>query len=694
MSESSPHPANRLSRETSPYLLQHAHNPVDWYAWGEEALAAARDQDKPIFLSIGYSACHWCHVMERESFENPDIAALMNRHFINIKVDREERPDLDQIYMQAVLALTGQGGWPMSVFLTPERRPFFGGTYWPPTPLYGRPGFPQILEAVADAWQNKREQLDGQAERLTNALIEESERAANRQTLSNDVLEQAVLHLLRHADTSEGGFGRAPKFPHPFDLRVLLRSWKRFGNEPALAQVILTLDKMAGGGIYDHLGGGFHRYSTDARWLVPHFEKMLYDNALLVPAYLEAYQATGEERYATVVRETLDYILREMKQPAGGFYSTQDADSEGEEGKFFVWTAAEIEQHLGAERAGIFGTCYDVAPGGNWEGKTILNLPQPLAESAKMLEMDEVELKSLLAECRAKLLEVRENRVHPGRDEKVLTSWNGLMITAMAMAAQVLGDERYAAAAARAADFVLGSMRSDDGGLLHSFKDGQARFTAYLDDYACLLDGLAEVYQATFETRYLESALELGERMIDHFADADGGGFYYTASDHEQLIVRQKDSQDNATPSGNAMAATALLKLSRLTGRRDLEERAVGTLEMLSGQMKNAPSASGQSLIALEFLLGNPLEAVIADGEKAGDSAAMLGGLYHRFLPNKVVLRRARDVSDEDLSPAVKELLAGKTAQDGNPAIYLCEHGTCQAPIARTEALKAALDAH
>ena len=449
---------------------------------------------------------------------------------------------------------------------------------------------------------------------------------------------------------------------------------------------------MSRGGIYDHLGGGFHRYSTDARWLVPHFEKMLYDNALLVPAYLEAYQATGEEPCANIVRETLDYVLREMTQPEGGFYSTQDADSEGEEGKFFVWTAAEIQEHLGAEHARIFSTCYDVAPGGNWEGKTILNLPRPLAESAKILSLEEDDLKSALAVCRAKLFEVRQQRVHPGRDEKVLTSWNGLMITAMAMAAQVLGEDRYAAAATRAADFILNAMRSTDGGLLHSYKDGQARFTAYLDDYACLLDGLAEVYQATFETRYLESALEHSEQMIHRFADPEHGGFYYTASDHEPLIVRQKDSQDNATPSGNAMAATALLKLSRLTGRQDLEERAVKTLEMLSGQMKNAPSASGQALIALEFLLGNPLEAVVVDGETPGESAAMLGELYHHFLPNKVVLRRPRELSDADLSPAVKELLAGKTAQDGKPAIYLCEHGTCQAPLAETEALKAALD--
>ncbi len=352
MSEPS-RPTNRLIHETSPYLLQHAHNPVDWYPWGEEALEAARSEDKPIFLSIGYSACHWCHVMEHESFEDPEIAEVMNRHFINIKVDREERPDLDQIYMQAVLALTGQGGWPMSVFLTPDGRPFFGGTYWPPEAKYGRAGFPQILEAVQDAWQNKRGELDEQAGRLTAAMIEEAERLGEQQTLSKDLLDNAASQLLRYADPANGGFGRAPKFPHPFDLRVLLRIWKRFGNQEALDHVILTLDKMAQGGIYDHLGGGFHRYSTDAHWLVPHFEKMLYDNALLVPAYLEAYQATGEERFANVVRETLDYVLREMTQPRGGFYSTQDADSEGEEGKFFVWTSQEIEAILGADREGV-----------------------------------------------------------------------------------------------------------------------------------------------------------------------------------------------------------------------------------------------------------------------------------------------------------------------------------------------------
>lgn len=691
MSESS-RPANRLINETSPYLLQHAHNPVDWYPWGEEALDAARSEDKPIFLSIGYSACHWCHVMEHESFEDPDIAEQMNRDFINIKVDREERPDLDQIYMQAVLALTGQGGWPMSVFLTPDGRPFFGGTYFPPVPQYGRGGFPQILEAVQDAWQNKRSQLDEQAGRLTSAMIEEASRLGEPQTLNQDLLDNAARQLLRYADPHNGGFGRAPKFPHPFDLRVLLRVWRRFGSQEALEHVLLTLDKMAQGGIYDHLGGGFHRYSTDARWLVPHFEKMLYDNALLVPAYLEAYQATSEERFANVVRETLDYVLREMTQPQGGFYSTQDADSEGEEGKFFVWTSEEIEAVLGADRAKVFNRCYDVMPQGNWEGKTILNLPRPLSESAAVLGLEKSELEKVLAQCRAKLFAVREDRIPPGRDEKVLVSWNGLMITAMAMAAPILGEERYAQAAQNAANFILSDMRTSDGGLLHSYKDGQARLNGYLDDYACLLDGLAELYQATFEPYYLEEALKLSEHLASRFADDENGGFYYTASDHEELIVRQKDSQDNATPSGSAMAATALLKLSRLCGRSDLEAIAVKTLETLSGQMQSAPSSSGQALIALDFLLGKTWEAVVVEDDEPYKSAEILVELYARFLPNKVVLHRAKNTTDAELPPAIKPVLTGKTAQNGKATVYLCEHGTCQSPIADIEELRKRLD--
>ncbi len=546
---------NRLVHETSPYLQQHAHNPVDWYPWGPEALAAAVKFDRPIFLSIGYSACHWCHVMEHESFENAAIAELMNEHFINIKVDREERPDLDQIYMSAVTALTGRGGWPMSVFLTPKLEPFYGGTYWPPTSRMGMPGFGDVLTQVYAAWVHRRDDVERGARELTDAVVEAGRSTAEQQPLSESLLKKAESTLLRTADHVHGGFGSAPKFPHPMDLRLLLRTAKRFKTPEALEVVRLTLDKMSAGGIYDHLGGGFHRYSTDSRWLVPHFEKMLYDNALLATAYLEAFQVTHEPRYAEVVRETLDYVLREMTDPQGGFYSTQDADSEGEEGKFFVWSEEEVVSILGPELSPLFAYCHDVTPHGNWEGANILNRVKTHAQAAKILGTNEDRLAELLAECRRKLFEVREKRVHPGRDEKILVGWNGLMISAMAQAGSVLSEPRFTAAAARAADFVLDRMRGPGGQLLHTCKDGSARLNAYLDDYACLIDALVEVYQANFDAKYLDAALGLAKDLIDRYGDKNAGGFFFTPHDHEPLISRNKDVHDNATPSGNAMAA-------------------------------------------------------------------------------------------------------------------------------------------
>lgn len=684
---------NRLIDETSPYLLQHAYNPVDWYPWNDKALQQARDLDRPIFLSIGYSACHWCHVMEHESFEDPSIAELMNRHFVCIKVDREERPDLDQIYMNAVQLLTGRGGWPMSVFLTPDGKPFFGGTYWPPESRMGMPGFRDVLEKVHEAWETRRDAVDKGAEELTNAVVDTTVPQGGRATLNESLLQTAERDLLRSADRTHGGFGRSPKFPHPMDVRVLLRTWKRFGNEDALAVARLTFDKMAAGGIYDHLGGGFHRYSTDARWLVPHFEKMLYDNALLTSAYLEGYQATGDEDYARVVRETLDYVLREMTQPEGGFYSTQDADSEGVEGKFFVWTEEEIFEHLDADEARIFNYCYDVTPRGNWEGKNILNRVKTDEEAARVLGLDVEELRRVLERSKNRLFAVRTQRVAPGRDDKVLAGWNGLMIAAMAQAAQVLGEARYADAARRAADFLLQTMRTDGGDLLHSYKDGRARFNAYVDDYACLVDGLVDVYQATFDAAYLSAALDLAERMIAQFYDQDAGGFFYTPADHEPLIARNKDSQDTATPSGNGMAASALFRLGRICGRTDLEEKAVATLEMLSGQMEKLAMASGQSMIALDFLLGTTYEVAVVEGRDPQEADAVLENVYQRFLPNKVVLRRSHGVADESLPDVVAPLLAGKTASDGAATIYLCEHGACQAPVVGAAGLESALTA-
>ncbi|HWL09349.1 MAG TPA: thioredoxin domain-containing protein, partial [Planctomicrobium sp.] len=459
-------PANRLAQETSPYLLQHAYNPVDWFPWGPEAFEKAKQEDKPIFLSIGYSACHWCHVMERESFENESIAKFLNENFVSIKVDREERPDLDQIYMSAVQLITRRGGWPMSVFLTPDAAPFYGGTYWPPTSRLGMPGFPDILHKLNDYWRTKRDEVITSSAELVNAVSDMSAPVFEDVPLGEETLRHAMRELIESADRRHGGFGGAPKFPHPMDIRVLLRGWKRFGEEAALDVALFTLRKMANGGIYDHLGGGFHRYSTDAMWLVPHFEKMLYDNALLVPAYLEAYQITQDPQFETVIRETLDYVLREMTSPEGGFYATQDADSEGEEGKFFVWSEQEIRQALGDREAELFNDCYDVTPRGNWEGKTILNRPRAWGEIATLHGISIDELHRRLAICRQTLFELRGHRIAPGRDDKILTGWNGMMITAMAQAGLILNEPRYRDAAVQACDFLLENLFDSQGQLL------------------------------------------------------------------------------------------------------------------------------------------------------------------------------------------------------------------------------------
>jgi uncharacterized protein YyaL (SSP411 family) len=682
---------NRLSRESSPYLRQHAHNPVDWYPWGPEALEAARTLDRPIFLSIGYSACHWCHVMEHESFENPAIAGVMNEHYINIKVDREERPDLDQIYMSAVQALTGRGGWPMSVFLTPQLEPFYGGTYWPPEPRMGMPGFRDVLERVHEAWDERRADVERGAAELTEAVSQISQTHAAPETLEVSLLELAEETRVRIADPVHGGFGQAPKFPHPMDLRLLLRTWKRFGHANARDLAVLTLNKMASGGIYDHLGGGFHRYSTDARWLVPHFEKMLYDNALLGSVYLDALQATGEVRFAQVVRETMDYVLREMTHPDGGFYSTQDADSEGEEGKFFVWTMPEIESVLGAEASRLFCYCYDVTPEGNWEGHTILNRPKTPADAARVLGLSEADLERSLAASRQKLFARREGRVRPGRDEKILAGWNGLMIAAMSRAGRVLDESRFTTAAARAADFLITKLRTPEGRLLHVFKDGVARLAAYLDDYACAIDALAEVYQSTGEPRYLEFACELADDLIERFTDESTGGFFYTAHDHEPLIARSKDLHDNATPSGNGMAAYALLRLARLCGRHEFETAGRRTLEMLSGEMAHTTMGEGQALLALDDLLGPAYELVLVDGQSAAESEGVLRGINAQFLPNAVVARHAHDAVDASISLVLQGILSGKRSIDGQPTLYVCERGTCRPSVVGVAAIEKTL---
>jgi uncharacterized protein YyaL (SSP411 family) len=587
--------ANHLLDETSPYLKQHAFNPVDWYPWGPEALERAQKLDRPIFLSVGYSACHWCHVMEYESFEDPDVAKILNDHFVSIKVDREERPDLDQIYMNAVQMMTGQGGWPMSMFLTADLQPFYGGTYFPPADRYGRPLLKGLLLALGVVSPSSRSEITNQAGQITEQLqkmgglprdVAGTGDPATTGQLQPDLIRHAVSALSRAFDSRFGGFGSAPKFPHAMELRVLLRAYRRFGSEDALNMARLTLDRMAMGGMYDHLGGGFHRYSTDERWLVPHFEKMLYDNALLTLAYLEAFQATGESFYREVVQETLDYVLREMTSPEGPFYSTQDADSEGVEGRFYVWSAEEIEQILGRESADLFCEVYDVTPGGTWEGHNILNRAKTYEQYARLRKIPETEIRSTLAQSKKKLLDARGRRVWPGRDDKVLTAWNGLMIDALANAGMILEKPAYIEAAQRAADYILTWMRRPDGRLLRTSMAGaKPKLNAYLEDYAFLLNALVSLYEASHAAQWIESALDLARVMIDQFWDPAGGGFFFTGRDHEPLIARTKDPQDSSIPSGNSMAVMGLLRLSRLTGRPELREKGETTLRLFQGLM-------------------------------------------------------------------------------------------------------------
>jgi len=683
-------PANRLAGETSPYLLQHAHNPVDWFPWGPEALAKAKAEDRPIFLSIGYSACHWCHVMERESFEDESIATLMNERFVNIKVDREERPDLDNLYMAAVQAMTGHGGWPMSVFLTPDLQPFYGGTYYPPTDSRGMPGFPRVLLSVERAWNERRDEIASAAVDMTEQLRASGEIPASKGELGFVLLDDAARTLGRMYEPIHGGFGSAPKFPHPMDLRVLLRHHARTGDAHALHMATTTLDKMAQGGIHDHLGGGFARYSTDDRWLVPHFEKMLYDNALLSSVYLEAFQATRDPEYARVARETMDYILGRMTSPEGPFYATEDADSEGVEGKYYVWTLAEITSILGPERARQFAYVYDVTEHGNWEHATILNLVRPIAASAKLLGRPEEDLRKDLDHDRARLLEAREHRIPPGKDTKVLTSWNGLMLGPMAEGSLVLGEPRYAEAASRAAGFILDHLRTADGRLLHGYKDGQARFNAYLDDYADLIDGLTRLFEATGEARWIEAALDLARVMVAEFHDPEKGGFFYVGGSHEALIVRQKDAYDNATPSGNAMAATALARLAALTGRADLEDLARSTLQAARLVLERAPAAAGQSLIALDFLLAPAKEFAVIAGSDPSDFRSALEAIHSRFLPNKVVAPSPDGVVSPGLAGMIP-LLADRPAKDDRVTTYICANFACQAPAVGVEAIRAAI---
>ncbi len=686
---------NRLIHETSPYLLQHAYNPVDWYPWGPEALERARREDKPILLSIGYSACHWCHVMERESFEDEATARLMNEHFVCIKVDREERPDLDAIYMEAVQAMTHHGGWPMTVFLLPDGTPFYGGTYFPPAPRYGMPSFQQVLLAVASAYRSQREQVERSAHQLRELLCQQPQLGgvSGPEALAPAILEQAERVLAQTFDEVNGGFGGAPKFPQPMCLEALLRIAQRTGKPETLHMVRLTLDKMAQGGIYDHLGGGFHRYSVDAQWLVPHFEKMLYDNAQLARVYLHAYLATGEPFYRRICEETLDYVLREMTSPEGGFYSTQDADSEGEEGKFYLWTPAEVHALLGEEGGRLFCAYFDVTERGNFEGKSILHTPRAAEEVAAEQGVSEGRLQEMIERGRRVLLAAREQRVKPARDEKILTAWNGLMLQAFAEAAATLERDDYRRAAVRNAEFVLSALRAPGEGPLRlhrSYKDGQARLNAYLEDYACYAAGLLALYEATFDRRWFEAAQRLAGTMIDQFADDAGGGFFDTSADHEALLTRPKNLYDSATPSGSSMACEVLLRLAEYLDDADYRARTERLLAGLRDALAQHPSAFGELLCALDFYLG-PVKQIALVGDPHDERMrALLRVVYGHYLPNKVVALRLPGPEGDEAATCIP-LLREREAIGQQATAYVCEHFTCRLPVTDPQALQAEL---
>ena len=672
---------NRLINETSPYLLQHANNPVDWYPWGEEALERARSEDKPILLSIGYSACHWCHVMERESFENETIAGLMNDNFVSIKVDREERPDLDQVYMQAVQMLTGSGGWPMTVFLTPEGKPFYGGTYFPPEDRQGMPGFPRLLTSIAEAYSTNRGEIDRVTKQLTTQMSQSNQISQGTSILTVDILHQAYSSLATNFDYQNGGFGNAPKFPQPMTPEFLLRYYHHGYNPRALELVELTLEKMAYGGIYDQIGGGFHRYSTDAYWLVPHFEKMLYDNALLARLYLHTYLITGRALYRRVVEETLDYVLREMTDSSGGFYSAQDADSEGVEGKFFVWSPDEINSVMGDADGEVFAGYYGVTGAGNFEGKNILNIRQDPEEFAETKGLTADQLGDIINRGSKALLEVREQRIHPMRDDKVLASWNGLMLRSFAEAAAALGRPDYLAVAIKNAEFLARSMKSD-GRLLRTYRDGQAKLLGYLEDYSFIIDGLLALYEATFDLRWLDEAVTLADSMIELFWDEGIGGFYDTGSDHETLVVRPRDVFDNAQPCGGSVASDVLLRLAVFTGNNDYSAKATVPLRSLHQAMSQSPGGTGHWLSALDFYVSPPKEIAVIGPRDDPTTQALLDTVFHRFLPNKVVMGVETPlIPADDNSEADIPLLAGRGMVGGLPSAYVCQNYACQLPV-------------
>lgn len=674
---------NRLIHETSPYLLLHAHNPVDWYPWSEEALKRAQKEDKPILLSIGYSSCHWCHVMEKESFENETIAQIMNERFINIKVDREERPDLDEIYMNAVQVMIGSGGWPMTVFLTPDLVPFHAGTYFPPEDRGGIPGFPKVLVVVSDYYRSHREEVHTVEAQVKHALRQITEMAPSQEAMDEKILTKAYETLESQFDPIYGGFGKAPKFPSGMTLSFLLRYWKSAGAKKALEMVENTLKKMAKGGIYDHLGGGFHRYSVDDRWLIPHFEKMLYDNALLSRTYFEAYQATQNEMYRGVANEILNFVLREMKSPEGGFYSTQDADSEGIEGKFYVWTRDQIKEILGKENGTPFCAYYGVTSQGNFEGKSsVLYIASSLEKVSELYGIAPPKLENLLERGRKQLYANREKRIRPRRDEKILTSWNGLMISSFVDGFKITGDQLYLDGAKKAASFILREMRKE-GVLMRVFKQGKSQWKGYSEDYAFFIQALIDLYEATFEMDWVKEAEDLSQRMIHQFWDNKHGGFFFSGKENETLIARSKSPYDNATPSSNSVAVFNLIRLGYLTGEESLKKKAGQILQLFFNFLSEHPSGFTHMLSGLSLFL-NPEEIGIIGSRNDLKTQSMVKEIYLAYLPHKILsLRDPQELIEGNWFPFIRE-----KGDVEAPTVFICKGFTCMPPAKDEKELK------
>ena len=684
---------NRLVFEKSPYLLQHAANPVDWRPWGDEAFEQAKKEDKPVFLSIGYSTCHWCHVMERESFENDAVADLLNKYFVCIKVDREERPDVDHVYMNVTQAMTGSGGWPMSVFLTPDKEPFFAGTYFPKDDRMGHPGMLRLVSVLGELWKNERSKALDAARQVVEALTR-GVFQNGKEDLGPHVLGKAYAGLQASYDSQLGGFGRGNKFPTPHNLTFLLRYWKRTGDPEALDMVEKTLQAMRMGGIYDHVGFGIHRYATDPEWLLPHFEKMLYDQALTVNALLETYQATGKDQYAGNAREIFAYVLRDMTSPDGGFLSAEDADSESQEGKFYVWTTGEVSRILGKEDAALFIGAYNLVKGGNFidqatgqkTGDSIPHLKKDMAEIARDMGIDQSVLLDRLEKIRATLFQERKKRVHPYKDDKILTDWNGLMIAALSKGGRVLQDRDYTQAAARAADFILDTLVDGQGHLLKRFRDGEAALPGLLDDYAFMVWGLLELYESTFNVKWLRQAVTLTETMLALFWDTRDGGLFISPEHGEKLFMRGKDIYDGAMPSGNSVAAQNLLRLAGITANEEYREKALEIMDAFSGQIANQPYVYTHLLGALDFMMGPAFEVVICGDPQAEDAMVMLDGIHKRFVPNKVLVFRPNTEDCQEIGK-LAPYTQGQSCLEGKATAYVCQGFTCQQPVTDPQTL-------